>query len=39
VKVLGNLRVNTKIGIILALSAAAVAVTMVVATVGLHDHD
>ena len=36
-KVLGNLRVGTKFGIILALSAAAVVVTVAVATVVLHD--
>ena len=36
-KVLGNLPVNTKFGIILALSAAAVVVAVVVASVVLHD--
>jgi methyl-accepting chemotaxis protein len=36
-RVLGNLRVNTKFGIILALSAVAVVVAVVVASVVLHD--
>jgi methyl-accepting chemotaxis protein len=36
-RVLGNLRVNTKFGIILALSAVAVVVAVAVASVVLHD--